>query len=150
MTDHPALPLATDLAKRFEGKSATPYRDPVGYWTIGYGHLITHDRDAPAPIMKWSDDQAEDALAHDMSQFLAGVLRLSRPDLTPEQQAALTDFAYNVGLRSLRASTLLKLTNAGQIEAAAEQFARWKFAAGMVLPGLIRRRAAEAALFSGG
>jgi lysozyme len=47
----------------------------------------------------------------------------------------------------LRTSTLLRLLNAGQLQAAAAQFKYWNLAGGQVENGLVKRRAAETALF---
>jgi len=57
--------------------------------------------------------------------------------------------SFNVALGNIQTSTLFKLVNARDMGSAAGQFARWNKAAGKVLKGLIRRRAAEAALFTG-
>ena len=48
---------------------------------------------------------------------------------------------------TLPASTLLKRHKAGAFGDAAHEFAKWNKAAGRVLPGLVRRRAAKAALY---
>lgn len=149
-----ALEAACELAKLFEGikdgdelkPGLQPYRDPVGYWTIGYGHLISHDRSIPQPDMTWTDEEAEGALKGGMAQRLQAVEKMT-VDLSRNAIAALSDFAFNIGVRSLRASTLLRLANAGDIRGAGDEFKKWKFAGGVVLPGLIRRRAAERALF---
>jgi lysozyme len=68
--------------------------------------------------------------------------------LNPNQTAALADFVYNLGFGAFRSSTLLKLLNRSRLTAAAYQFARWDMAGGQVLPGLLRRRLAEQALFN--
>ncbi|MCF3948709.1 lysozyme [Acidiphilium iwatense] len=68
--------------------------------------------------------------------------------LNPNQQAALIDFVYNLGAGNFRASTLLRLLNAGDFARAVRQFTLWDHADGRVLPGLLRRREAEAALFA--
>ena len=62
---------------------------------------------------------------------------------------ALVSFAYNVGIGNLKSSTLLRKLNAGDYDGAALEFHRWKRSNGRVLPGLVRRRAAEALLFQG-
>jgi lysozyme len=61
---------------------------------------------------------------------------------------ALVDFTFNLGCTSLRRSSLLRLVNAGDLEAAAREFARWVNVNGKPLAGLVRRRAAEAAMFA--
>jgi lysozyme len=57
-------------------------------------------------------------------------------------------FAYNVGTGNLLKSTLLKLHKAGDYVGAKAEFAKWNKAAGQVMTGLTRRRAAEAELYS--
>jgi lysozyme len=58
----------------------------------------------------------------------------------------MTDFAYNLGVARYRASTLRKRVDDGDWEDAKAQLALWTRGGGRVLPGLVRRRAAEAAL----
>ena len=60
---------------------------------------------------------------------------------------ALVSFAYNLGATALARSTLLALHRAGDFTGAAAQFARWNRQGKVVLAGLSRRRAAEAALY---
>ena len=62
---------------------------------------------------------------------------------------ALVCLAYNIGLGNFRTSTLVRKLNAGDIDGAAQQFAVWNKAGGQVMRGLVRRRAAERALFCG-
>jgi lysozyme len=64
-------------------------------------------------------------------------------DLTQGQYDALVDFAVNLGVNAEKGSTLLKLVNAGDMDAAAEQFQLWDHASGQVVAGLLRRRLAE-------
>lgn len=144
-----AVDVACDLARRFEGCRLTAYRDPVGYWTVGWGHLLSHDKTADFSMLSWSQEEADDALEKEMAQFLAGVKTMVRANLSDNAIGALTDFAYNLGLRSLRASTLLRCVNASDVLGASLEFQKWKFAGGRVLPGLIRRRAAEREVFLG-
>jgi lysozyme len=61
---------------------------------------------------------------------------------------ALVDFTFNAGRGSLLNSTLLKLVNVSDFNGAAAQFGLWVLAGGEVVPGLVRRRKAEAALFT--
>ena len=63
------------------------------------------------------------------------------------QFGALTSFAYNAGLHALAESTLLRKHKAGNFEGAAEEFGRWIYGSGKLLPGLVRRRTAEAQLY---
>lgn len=143
------LAIAEELCKRFEGFRPKPYRCPAGIPTIGYGATQYADGRAvqlsDPPISK---QDAEDLLLFQLhSRFLPGVIRLC-PILVayPHALAAITDFAFNLGLGRLQTSTLRKRLNEGDWEAAKEQLMRWTRASGKVLPGLVARRKAEAAL----
>jgi lysozyme len=80
--------------------------------------------------------------------YAAGVLRAS-PGLVehPGAFAAMIDFAYNLGVGRYRASTLRRRVDQKDWDGAKEQLMRWTRGGGRVLPGLVRRRKAEAALF---
>lgn len=124
-----------------EGLSLTAYRCPAGVWTIGYGHtgdVKEHDR--------ITVHQAEVIFEFDLKRFEEGVTELA-PGANANQFSALVSLAFSIGLRALEASTLLKEFKAGRLNSAAEQFSRWVYGNGRVLPGLVKRRAAERALF---
>lgn len=153
-----ALILAEELAAPFEGLHRLgadgmiyPYHDPVGYPTIGYGHLLSRVRwEALSKYPAITKAEASQLLLVDLNKAARGVSRLIRVPLSDEQFAALIDFSFNVGTGNLEISTLRRLLNRQEYAAAAEQFSRWVFAAGVKLPGLVRRRAAERALFLAG
>lgn len=143
-----ALDLACAVARPFEGCSLVAYHDPVGFPTIGHGHLLS--RQAWAPLDQYppiTQGFADALLEEDMEKALRAVRRLVRAAISDEQAAALADFAFNLGAGSLQASTLLRMVNRGDLADAAEQFARWNKAGGRVLKGLTRRRLAERHLF---
>lgn len=143
------LDIADEIAKDFEGLSLDPYHDPVGYPTIGYGHLLS--REVRADLNQWQPLESEDAaielLWRDMRRAQASVHRLITVELNDCQQAALVDFAFNCGGGNLQISTLRRVINRGEFHEAPKQFKRWVYARGVKLAGLVRRRAAEAALF---
>ena len=97
--------------------------------------------------MKISKEQAERMLLNDVQRFEPEVEHLVTAPLSQNQWDALISFTYNLGAANLESSTLRRLLNAGDYAGAAEQFPRWNKAGGRVLPGLVRRRAAEQALF---
>lgn len=140
-----------DLIREFEGFSAKPYLCPAKVPTIGYGSTRYEDgtpvRLTDQPITK--ERANEIMLATLAREYAPAVERYVQAKLTQSQFDALVDFAYNAGAQNLRTSTLLRKLNAGDIEGAAGQFSRWVFADGKALPGLIRRREAEAKLFRG-
>ena len=131
-----------DLIKQFEGLYLKAYRCPAGVPTIGYGHTA-----GVAMGQTITQQQADDYLRRDVRQFERAVARLVSVPLTQGQFDALVSFAFNLGEGALAQSTLLRLLNAGDYAGAAAQFDRWNKAGGRVLPGLVRRRAAERALF---
>lgn len=94
--------------------------------------------------------QADQILKAALLEYEAAVSRYVQVPLSQKQFDALVDFAYNAGAQSLRTSTLLRLLNAGDYAAAAEQFGRWVNGGGKRLPGLVRRREAEKQLFLAG
>ncbi|QJP10448.1 lysozyme [Pseudomonas multiresinivorans] len=132
------------LIKAFEGLRLDAYQDSVGVWTIGYGTTRGVKRG-----MTISKAEAERLLTEDIGRFEPEIARLVKVPLTQGQWDALTSFTYNLGAANLESSTLLKLLNAKDYAGAAEQFPRWNKAGGKVLPGLVKRRAAEQAMFKG-
>ena len=133
-----------DLIKRFEGFSASPYLDAVGYPTIGYGHCL-RDGESFTAI---SREEAETLLKQDVAVAERAVHRSVRAPLTQHQFDALVSFVYNVGVEAFEKSTLLKLLREGNKASAALEFNRWVYAKGRKLPGLEIRRKAESRLFS--
>lgn len=108
--------------------------------------------------MIWTQYQADARFISDLAAFAVGVTHeLNGSPTTQGQFDALVSFAYNVGLdddedklaEGLGDSTLLRLHKAGDYEGAARQFPLWNKQKGVVLNGLTRRRAAEAALYTG-
>lgn len=147
--------LCTRLIQQFEGcakkrpdGSFEAYPDPGtggDPWTIGWGSTGPDIRKG----VVWTQQQCNDRFSEHLAQFAQGVSKaLGGAPTTPHQFDALVSFAYNVGLANLESSTLLKKHKAGDFNGAAAEFARWNKAAGKVLPGLTKRRAAEAALYA--
>ena len=133
-----------NLIKEFEGLSLEKYKDAVGKWTIGYGHLILPSERFDRPL---TESEAEDLLQSDLRKFEGGIIQYVTARISQNQFDALVSFAFNLGLANLKGSTLLRLLNQGKYSEAAEQFLRWNKAGGMAMPGLTRRRAAERDLF---
>jgi GH24 family phage-related lysozyme (muramidase) len=150
-----------DLIKSFEscakaigGGRFEAYPDPAPGnnglpVTIGWGST----RDFNGKPIKlgtvWTQEQCDRKKAEDMAAFEGQVRAiLGSTPTTQGQFDALTSFAYNLGSAALRNSTLMRLHKAGDHEGAAKQFARWTKAGGRTMRGLVRRRAAEAKLYS--
>ena len=135
--------LATlySLIRRFEGCHLMPYICPAGVWTCGWGSTGLD----VVPGCPWTQEYANLRLEQDAIRFARGTLILC-PMLDGERLCAIADFAYNLGLGNLRASTLRKRLQEGRWEAARDELRRWVNGGGRRLPGLVLRREAEAAL----
>lgn len=131
------------LIRNFEGLRLSAYLDPGGVWTIGYGHTGA-DVHAGLTITR---ERAEELLRADVAGAEACVAGAVVVPLTQGQFDALVSFVFNLGCGNLQRSTLLELLNLGAYDRAAEEFGRWIHAGGVVLTGLVNRRAAELALF---
>ncbi len=135
---------AVDLIKASEGLRLTAYRDSAGILTIGYGST-----GGIKPGQTITPEQAEAMLVDDLDEAADAVRKLVTVPLTQGQFDALCSFVFNLGAGRLRDSTLLRLLNQGKYGEAAAQFRFWVMAGGKPLPGLVKRRAAERALFDG-
>ncbi|WP_179490086.1 lysozyme [Granulicella arctica] len=133
-----------DLTKSFEGCKLTAYADQTGVWTIGYGHTGRH----VYPGLTITQEVADAFLESDVAGSVTGVNRLVNGTVHQNQFDALVDFVFNLGCAALAQSTLLRMVNQKHFDGAREQFQLWDHAGGIVVPGLLRRRQAEAALFA--
>jgi lysozyme len=141
-----------DLIKHFEGYhkrlpdgSCAAYLDTLAkphVWTVGYG--LTEGVHAG---MVLTEQEASDRFAKELSGHEAAVIRLVTVPISQHQFDALVSFSYNCGSGALSRSTLLRKLNRGDYDGASREFRRWNKAGGKVWPGLVRRRAAEAAMF---
>lgn len=136
-----------ELIKRFEGLELEAYPDSVGVWTIGYGWTQAVDGKKIALGMRIDQATADRLLKCGVVQYEQGVNQLVKVRITQGQFDALVSFAYNLGLRSLSTSTLLRKLNDGDKQGAADEFGRWVNAGGKRLDGLVTRRAAERRMF---
>jgi lysozyme len=133
------------LIKSFEGVVLRAYPDPAtggDPWTAGVGHTGPDVRKG----MTVTQAMVDAWLAADLRKFEDGVNSLALVTTQP-QFDAMVSLAFNIGLGNFGSSTLLRKHKAGDYDGAAEQFGAWNKAAGKVMDGLTRRRAAEAALY---
>jgi GH24 family phage-related lysozyme (muramidase) len=150
-----AIRLASEsLVKLFEGYArrlpdggCQAYPDPGSHgapWTIGWG--CTGPDIGPDTV--WPVEKAQEALDQHLLYFASNTLKLS-PGLAKEPDrrlAAVISFTYNLGLGSYRVSTFKKRVDAKDWSGACEEIVKWNKACGRVLPGLTKRRMAEASL----
>lgn len=136
------------LLKGFEGLRLKVYLCSAGIATVGYGATTYSNgmkvqmTDPPITVAA-----AEELLRYHLGKFEQGVEALLDVPVNENQFSALVSFAYNIGLGALGKSTLIQLVNKGDMAGTAEQFLVWCKANGQVIPGLLKRRKAERALF---
>lgn len=139
------------LIKDQEGLRLSAYRCKSGKLTIGWGHTGSDVRVG----MNITRDTAERLFAQDVQKHASELERFITINVTSNQWGALVSLAFNMGAQKIGRSTLVKLLNAGDVHAAAEQFLEWKYldsdpgeARVMVADkGLLSRRYAERELF---
>ena len=134
--------------KDFEGCELTAYPDPGtggDPWTIGWGATRINGKPVK-PGMRITQDMADKILEEDVERHAVDVRDfIGTTPTTQGQFDALVGFHFNTG--KLPVSTLGRKHKAGDYEGAADEFAKWKFAGGRVLKGLVRRRDAERRLY---
>lgn len=130
-----------DLIRHFEGLRLKSYTCPAGVPTIGFG--------STGPDVKlgmtWTKEQAEKRMLVDASVHVSAALK-SCPRIEGNTLAAIADFSYNLGPTRLAGSTLRKRINAQDWNGARSELLKWVRGGGRILPGLVTRRKAEAAL----
>ena len=148
---------AEELIKKFEAddinKYLDAYIDPVGIPTIGYGS--TYNYDAKRKVKLGDNitvEKAIDWLRKETKTIAPQIKALVKVPINQNQLDSLTSFVYNVGIGAFKNSTLLRLLNSGAPKSeVAAQFDRWNKGTvngeKVVLPGLVRRRSEEKALF---
>ena len=145
--------------RHHEGVRYKPYRCPARLWTVGVGHVLYPDqgrllldkRDAfplaPEDNRTFSKAEVDGLLAFDLQRFEVGVARLFPLVLTQGQNDALVSFAFNLGLGGVQRSTLRQKVLRGETQEAADEFLKFTRGGGKILPGLVKRRNDERALF---
>ena len=160
-------PKVIKMIKHHEGVRLKAYLCPAHIWTIGVGHVLYQDqiklpmvrkdgytglirKEYPlkaADVRVWTQEEIDQLLEEDLERFTRGVVRLCGYDLSPGQLGALTSFAFNAGLGALQRSQIRQRHLRGDYEGAAEAFMMWTKAGGKELPGLVKRRKDERALY---
>jgi len=130
----------------FEGFRPQSARLDDGRWTIGYGHTLTAREGAQI-----TEADAEALLLYDLIQASHTVNEHVHAPLTQNQFDALVSFVFNIGVRAFRGSPTLRRLNEGRPLDAALTMELWRKAdlegERIIIDALVRRRAAEKALF---
>lgn len=142
-------PEGLGLIKSFEGLALRAYRCPAGVLTIGYGHTGPEAQIGRSITREGADR----ILWADVERVEAGIAPLLRVRVSDDEWSALVSLAFNIGAAAFKGSSVLRKLNAGDRIGAASAFDLWvkardpKSRAKVVLPGLVKRRALEKALF---
>lgn len=139
-------PAGLQLIKSFEGFRETAVRLPDGRWTIGYGHVRTAREG-----LNITPRDADELLLHDLKPIENAVSNMIYAPLMQGQFDALVSLAFNISMGQFRDSEIVRLMNSGDYLGAANAFDAWRKARlhgrVIVVDALVRRRAAEKALF---
>lgn len=136
-------PKGLALIKQFEGLRLKAYKCPAGVWTLGYGETR-----GIRPGMVWTREQAEKALIEGVKPYANTVAKaIGKVPTTQNEYDAMVSFCFNVGDGAFRKSSVLRHHVRGQKKLAADAFMKWVKGGGRTLPGLVRRRKAERALY---
>ena len=132
-----------ELIAKYEGCRLDAYKCPAGVWTIGYGHTAGVKEGDRLP----SQESAKELLKKDLEKYGGYVNDCVRKGLitfplNQNQFDALTSFCYNCGNGNLQ-----KLVSGRDAATVAEKLLLYNKGGGKVLPGLVRRREEEKALF---
>jgi lysozyme len=139
------------LIKHHEGVRNRPYRDCIGLWTVGVGHLIGDGKSLPESWNKtFTTEEVDAILRTDLRRFELGVSKmLPNVPLRQCEFDCLVSFAFNVGLGTFQRSTLRQALLRGDKTQAMESLVKYCRAGGKIVKGLQTRRLDEKALFEG-
>ena len=141
---------AIEMLKHHEGVRCKPYRDCVGLWTVGVGHLIGDGKSLPDEWNRTLSMEEVDALLRkDLARFERGVSKFCPVQLTQGEFDALVSFSFNLGLGTFQRSTIRQALLRGDKETAMESLMKYCKAGGKILKGLQNRRLDERKLFEG-
>jgi lysozyme len=132
------ISIAAAVASTFEGHRAKPYRDVTGIPTVCYGHTgkdIQH--------RAYTQKECDALLQADMLTAAQGVQSCVHAPMAPNQWAAFTDAAYNIGIPRFCRSSMASLANAGDRLGSCKALLLYVYAGGKKLAGLVKRREAD-------
>ena len=150
-----------------EGLRLRPYLCPAVIWTVGVGSVLYQDQIRlpvarkegytgmirreyplrPEHDRQWTRDEVMELFSRELETFERGVIRLCPGGLTQGRFDALVSISFNIGLGALQRSTIRMRHNRGDFAGAADAFLMWNKGGGRVLPGLVKRRQDERALY---
>lgn len=137
-----------DLIKKFEGCRLKAYKCPAGIWTIGYGNTFYEDGMKVKEGDTITQERAESLAAFVITQFAVTIAPFIKQPLNDNQFSACVSLSYNIGQGNFKKSSVFKKLNVNPNDPTiADSFRLWNKGGGQVLPGLVKRREAEIALY---
>ena len=136
--------VAVTLVGGFEGLRQAAYPDPAtrGHpWTVCYG-----ETKGVKPGDFHTVAECKAMLKVSLEGYANGMERCVKRPMPDGVYAAFLSLSYNIGTGGFCKSSAARLWDAGHGPAACDAMLRWNRAAGVVFPGLTRRRQAERAL----
>lgn len=133
--------IAVTLIGGFEGLRTVAYPDPATKgppWTVCYG-----ETDGVKHGDRYTVEQCKDMLQESLQKYAKGVERCVIAPLPDKRYVALVSFAYNVGVGAACKSSVVTNINAGRTREGCDALLKWNRAAGIVFPGLTKRRERE-------
>lgn len=133
--------MAATLIGGFEGLRQTAYPDPATKgppWTVCYGETL-----GVKPGDHYTVQQCKDMLTTSLQSYANGIDHCVTAQLPDKRYVALVSFAYNIGIKGACKSSVVRLINQGQTQAGCDALLKYNRAAGIVFPGLTRRRQKE-------
>lgn len=136
------------MIESFEGCLLKASNKLDGVWTIGYGQTGSYYGQKVRKGMTTTKALAHAWLRdHSIKTYENAVMKAVKVPINQNQFDALVSFAYNVGVGAMAGSTAVRKLNQGDYTGAADALTMWTQCNGKVLPGLVRRRKEERALF---
>lgn len=135
------LAICVPLVGGFEGLRQTAYPDPATKgppWTVCYGETKGVKRGD-----HYSVGECKEMLSKSLSGYLDGIERCTARPMPDGVEGAFASFAYNIGVGGYCKSSVRKLWDQGERRGACNALLKYNRAAGIVFPGLTRRREAE-------
>jgi lysozyme len=138
-----AAGIAIALIGGFEGLRQNAYPDPATGgkpWTICYGHTV-----GVRPGDRKSIEECKALLVSDLQAYASGIEACVTAPMPDTRFIALVSFAFNVGVKAACGSSVVRLINQGRTKEGCNALLKWNRAAGIVFPGLTKRRQREQA-----
>jgi len=136
------------LIKRFEGCRLKSYKCPANVWTIGFGNTFYEDGTKVKEGDIITQQRADELAKFIIDQFATSIIPFIQKPLTENQFSACVSLAYNIGTGGFKKSSVFKKLNINPADPSiADSFRLWNKGGGKILPGLVKRREAEIALY---